>query len=60
MSSSLSLNGIIWDKKNPKAMLGDAFVKKGDTVGGNKVVDIKKDRVILNDGSKDFELNLEK
>lgn len=59
-STGLSVSGIIWSKTNPKAMVGDTLVKKGDTVGGNKVVDIKKDRVILNDGNKDFELKLEK
>ena len=56
----LTLNGIIWNKAKPKAMIGDAIVVKGDTVGANKVVDIQPDRVILNDGTKDFELKLEK
>ena len=56
----LTLNGIIWDKTNPKAIIGDAIVVKGDTVGANKVVDIQPDKVILNDGTKDFELKLEK
>lgn len=60
VSSSLVLSGIIWNKDKPKAMIGDAIVLKGDTVGGNKVVDIKPDSVILNDGTKDFELKIEK
>ena len=59
-SSSLTVSGIIWSKDKPKAMVGDAMVVKGDKVGGNTVVDIKPDRVILNDGTKDFELKLEK
>lgn len=58
--TKLTLNGIIWDKAKPKAMIGDAIVVKGDTVGANKVVDIQPDRVILNDGTKDFELKIEK
>ncbi|MDO8535661.1 MAG: hypothetical protein Q7S30_01440 [Candidatus Omnitrophota bacterium] len=58
--TKLTLNGIIWSKTNPKAMIGDAIVVKGDTVGANKVVDIQPDKVILNDGAKDFELKLEK
>jgi hypothetical protein len=57
---ALTLNGIIWNKVRPKAMIGDAIVVEGDTVGANKVVDIQQDRVILNDGTKDFELKIEK
>ncbi|MDP3730509.1 MAG: hypothetical protein Q8R14_03175 [Candidatus Omnitrophota bacterium] len=59
-AAKLTLNGIIWSKINPKAMIGDAIVVKGDIVGANKVVDIQPDKVILNDGAKDFELKLEK
>ncbi|MDO8536128.1 MAG: hypothetical protein Q7S30_03880 [Candidatus Omnitrophota bacterium] len=59
-NTQLALNGIIWDKTKPKAMIGDAIVVKGDTIGSNKVVDILQDRVILNDGTKEFELKLEK
>ena len=54
------MNGIIWNKTKPKAMIGDAIVVKGDTIGANKVVDIQPNRVILNDGTKDFELKIEK
>jgi hypothetical protein len=59
-TTALTLSGIIWNKDAPKAMIGDAIVMKGDAVGANKVVDIQQDRVILNDGTKDFELKLEK
>lgn len=59
-TTELTLNGIIWNKTNPKAMIGDAIVGKGDTIGENKVIDIKPNRVILNDGTKDFELKIEK
>lgn len=59
-STELILNGIIWNKTRPKAMIGDAIVVKGDRIAQNTVVDIKPDRVILNDGTKDFELKLEK
>jgi len=58
--TGLTLGGIIWNKTNPKAMIGDTIVVKGDTIGANKVVDIQPDKVILNDGTKDFELKLEK
>lgn len=57
--SKLSLNGILASGKGFKAMIGDAIVGKGDKVGGNTVVEVAKDKVILNDGAKDFELKLE-
>lgn len=53
---SLKLSGIIWDSKNPLAMINERVVKVGDTIAGNTVVEIKHDRVILNNGSSDFEL----
>lgn len=58
-SSGIYLNGILWDKSCPMAIINDQIVKIGDTVSGKIVVDIKQDRVILNDGNKDFELRLE-
>mgnify|MGYP001595937369 CR=1 FL=1 len=58
--TKLTLNGIIWNKTKPKAVIGDAIVVKGDIIGADKVVDIQPDRVILNDGTKDFELKIEK
>lgn len=57
-SQTFDLGGIMWNEKNPKAMIGDAVVGKGGKIGSNTVVDIKKDRVILNDGTKDFEIKL--
>lgn len=59
-SSDLVLNGIIWNKDKPRAMIGDVIVGKGDRIAENTVVGIKPDRIILNDGVKDFELKLEK
>lgn len=56
--STISLRGIMWNKTNPKAMFGDAIAGKGDKVGNSTVVDIKKDRVIINDGTKDIELRI--
>jgi len=56
--TKLSLNGILWDDVNPKAIIGDDIVGIGDKVGSNTVVDIKEDYVILNDGTADFELKL--
>ena len=57
-SSALVLNGIFAKGKTYKAMIGDTIVMKGDKIGPNTVVDVQKNKVILNDGTKDFELNL--
>ena len=57
--TKLSLSGILASGKELKAMIGDSIVGKGDKVAGNTVVEVKKDKVILNDGTKDFELKLE-
>lgn len=54
----LELGGIMSDEKSCHALINDYVVRIGDTIEGNKVVDIQKDRVILNDGAKNFELRL--
>lgn len=54
----LTLNGILWDKDKPKAVINDAIVGVGDSVGENKIVSIGQDYVILNDGTSDIKLEL--
>ncbi len=54
--TTLNLNGIIWVKESPVAIINDNFVGIGDRIDGNTVVDITRDRVILNDGTNDFVL----
>jgi len=54
----LTLDGIMWDAENPRAMINGSLVGIGDKIYGNKVIDIKEDRVILNDGTEDFVLRL--
>ena len=54
----LILDGIAWDKKSPRAVINDRIVEVGDEIGGMSVVEIKKDRVILNDGKTNIELRL--
>lgn len=55
-SKGLILDGIVWDKKSPVAIINGNMVGIGDKVQENTVVDIKQDRVILNDGTGNFEL----
>jgi type II secretory pathway component PulC len=59
-SPNLVLSGIIWNNIKPKAMINDMILTKGDSVGENRIIDIKPDRVILNDGTKNFELKMGK
>jgi len=58
VSKALTLAGIIWDKDKPAALINDRIVNVGDRIGGNTVVSIKNDRVLLNDGTNDFELKI--
>lgn len=52
------LSGIMWDETDPTAIINDEIVRVGDSVGGRKVVDIKQDRVIVDDGSGKVEIRL--
>lgn len=52
------LSGIIWDEKDPKAIIDGKIVGVGEKSGANTVVTIEPDRVILSDGSRDFEIRL--
>jgi hypothetical protein len=57
-STTLSLKGISWDNVSPLAIINDEVVRVGDNIGGRKVIEIKEDRVILNDGKGNLELKL--
>lgn len=52
----LVLAGIAWDAVGPRAVINDQILTVGDTIEGNTVVAIKQDRVVLNDGVRDYEL----
>ena len=55
----LRLGGIVYDPHDIFALINDEVAHVGDQVAGKKVVEIKPDRVILSDGSKNIELKLE-
>ena len=57
--TGMQLGGIIYDGKQAYALINDQIIHVGERIGENKVTEIKQDRVILNDGSKDIELKLE-
>ncbi len=53
------LNGIVWDANKPVAMINDKVLGMGESLNDKiTVVQIKPDRVILNNGESDFELKL--
>ena len=56
--SPMTLSGIVWDGKNPKAVINDRIVGVGEVIGGRKVMKIEETRVILNDGTNPLELRL--
>jgi hypothetical protein len=56
--SGVNLMGILWDSKSPQAIINDAVVGINDTIEGNKVLDIQRDRVIIYNGKETLELRL--
>jgi hypothetical protein len=55
----LTLNGIVWDKESPTAIINGEIVGVGDKIGKITVVSIRKTTVTLNDGVKNFRLRIE-
>ncbi|MEA3560717.1 MAG: hypothetical protein U9R31_02995 [Candidatus Omnitrophota bacterium] len=60
ISVELKLNGIMWGRDNPLAIINGKVLKTMDKIGTNTVIDIKQDRVILSDDNREFELKLGK
>jgi len=56
--ADLDLTGILWDSKNPSAIINDTIVEVDGVINGRRVIEIKRESVILNDGTKNFELRL--
>ena len=54
----LSLTGIMWEEKNPVAVINDQICQKGDTVLGFQVVAITPSEVVLMKGSEKHVLKL--
>ncbi|OGX27841.1 MAG: hypothetical protein A2705_05085 [Omnitrophica WOR_2 bacterium RIFCSPHIGHO2_01_FULL_52_10] len=58
-SQELHLSGILWDDVTPTAIINDEIVAVGSRIQGGRVVDIRKDKVILEEGDYHIELILE-
>ena len=50
--------GIFWDETNPKAVINDRTLAKGDTLGAYRVVEIKQGSVVLRTGEKNVEVSV--
>lgn len=55
----LRLSGIVWDEKNPSALVNGEVVQENDTVGPYKVIKIYRDKVVFSSATKNFELKLQ-
>ena len=55
----IRVTGIAWDDVHPTAIINDQVIKRGDEIIGYKVIDIMRNKVILSDGFRNVELNLE-
>jgi len=58
-SSYVNLSGIAWDEEFPTAIINGQIVGVGDEIGGYRVIEIRRNKVVLTDGLKDVELKLE-
>ncbi len=54
------LGGILWNEKNPSAVINKKIVRHGDIVNGAKVVKINKNLVTLHKDNTEFTLNIKK
>lgn len=52
------LNGIVWDRKKPQAVINGSIVEPGDEIAGFTVVDIKQNAVVLNNGAGNLDVKL--
>ncbi|MFA5320673.1 MAG: hypothetical protein WBE75_02705 [Candidatus Omnitrophota bacterium] len=56
----VSLAGIFWDSDKPRAIINGRIAGPGDEVDGVRVKEIRRDRVILENGGRETELKLER
>ena len=53
------LSGIFWDEFEPRVIIDGMLLRKGEKVGKFTVLEIKRDRVILDDGQVQKELTID-
>ena len=55
---NLTLNGVLWDEKTPKAIVNEKTLLTGDTIYGYTVMEIRPRSVVLKTGEKMIELRI--
>jgi len=55
---SSGLTGILWDEEQPVAIIDGVITKIGDKISRGEVVKIEKEKVILDNGINQYELEL--
>ena len=55
-SHGLSLSGILWDERQPMAVINNQMVRVGETIEGYTVVEITQDAVSVTDGNETLRL----
>ena len=55
---NLTLKGILWDEKTPKAIVNEKTLVIGDTIYGYTVMEIKPRSIVLKTGEKNIELHV--
>lgn len=58
-SQGLYLSGILWDEVKPTAIINDEIVAVGSQIQGKRVIEILKNKVILEEDGLHIELILE-
>lgn len=58
LKKKLTIKAIIFDGKTGVAIINDRLVKKGDMIFGRRIIDIQRDRVILEDPTGRTELTI--
>ena len=55
---NLTLNGVLWDEKTPKAIINEKTLTVGEVLYGYTVVEIKPRSVVLRTGERNTELQI--
>jgi len=55
---SSGLTGILWDEEQPVAVIDGVIAKVGDKISRGEVIKIEKEKVILDNGINQYELEL--
>lgn len=58
-TSPFSVTGVVWDEKEPVAIVNGKFLKKGDGILGAKIIDIKLHEVRFLRRDKEFAISVE-